>query len=45
MDNIDRIMKEAAKAGYGVSYGKYRAAHPDGGKDVILPPQKKYPGA
>lgn len=40
MDNIDRIMKEAAQAGYGVSYGKYRAAHPDGSKDVILPLKK-----
>lgn len=29
MDNIDRIMKEADRAGFGCSYGKYRAAHPD----------------
>lgn len=28
MDNIDRILRDADKAGFGVSYGKYRAAHP-----------------
>ena len=26
MDNIDRIMKEAERLGFGVSYGKYQAA-------------------
>ena len=35
MDNIDRIMKEADRLGFGVSYGKYRAAHPNGSGDVI----------
>lgn len=29
MDNIDRIMKEADRLGFGVSYGKYRAAYPN----------------
>lgn len=35
MDNIDRIMKEADRLGFGVSYGKYRAAYPDGSKNVV----------
>ena len=35
MDNIDRIMKEADRLGFGVSYGKYRAAYPDGSKAVV----------
>lgn len=30
MDNIDRIMKEAERLGFGVSYGKFRAAYPGG---------------
>ncbi len=46
MDNIDRIMKEADRLGFGVSYGKYRAAYPDGSAGVLpkqLPkaPEKK----
>lgn len=40
MDNIDRIMKEAERLGFGVSYGKYRAAYPYGSADV-LPSAKK----
>ena len=28
MDNIDRILRDADRAGFGVSYGKYMAAHP-----------------
>lgn len=35
MDNIDRIMQEADRLGFGVSYGKYRAAYPDGSKDIL----------
>lgn len=38
MDNIDRIMKEADRLGYGVSYGKYRAAYPNGSRDVVPKP-------
>lgn len=38
MDNIDRIMKEADRLGFGCSYGKYRAAHPEGIKDVTPAP-------
>lgn len=34
MDNIDRIMKEADRLGFGVSYGKYRVAYPNGSSDV-----------
>ena len=37
MDNIDRMMKEAERLGFGVSYGKYRAAYPNGSADVIAP--------
>lgn len=35
MDNIDRIMKEADRLGFGVSYGKYRAAYPNGSGSAI----------
>lgn len=35
MDNIDRIMKEADWLGFGCSYGKYRAAYPNGSADVL----------
>lgn len=35
MDNIARIMKEADRLGFGVSYGKYRAAYPNGSGDVV----------
>lgn len=35
MDNIDRIMKEADRLGFGCSYGKYRAAYPNGSADVL----------
>lgn len=37
MDNIDKMMKEAERLGFGVSYGKYRAAYPNGSADVIAP--------
>ena len=45
MDNIDAMMKEADRLGFGVSYGKYRAAYPNGSGDVIpqktvVPPRK-----
>lgn len=42
MDNIDRIMKEADRLGFGCRYGKYRAAYPNGSADV-LPSAKKTP--
>ena len=35
MDNIDRIMKEADAKGFGVSYGKYRAACLNGTVDPV----------
>lgn len=38
MDSIDRAMKEAERLGFGVSYGKYRAAYPDGSQDVVPKP-------
>lgn len=38
MDNIDQIMKEADRLGFGVSYGKYRAAYPNGSGDVLVRP-------
>jgi predicted nucleic acid-binding Zn ribbon protein len=34
MDNIDRIMKEADRLGFGCSYGKYRVAYPDSIEDA-----------
>lgn len=44
MDNIDRIMKEAERLGFGVSYGKYRAAYPNGCKEVLpAAPARKAP--
>jgi predicted nucleic acid-binding Zn ribbon protein len=43
MDNIDRIMKEADRLGFGVSYGKYRAAYPNGSGDVYPTAPKKKP--
>lgn len=43
MDNIDRIMKEADRLGFGCSYGKYRAAYPDGGADVTPTAPKPKP--
>lgn len=43
MDNIDRIMKEADRLGFGVSYGKYRAAYPNGSGDVIPATPKQKP--
>lgn len=36
MDNIDRMMKEADRLGFGVSYGKYRAAYPNGSSGANL---------
>lgn len=41
MDNIDRIMKEADRLGFGVSYGKYKAAYPGGGKCAPSAPAPK----
>lgn len=38
MDNIDEIMKEADRLGFGVSYGKYRAAFPGSSGEVISEP-------
>lgn len=43
MDNIDRIMKEAERLGFGVSYGKYRAAYPYGSADVLTSSPKSKP--
>jgi hypothetical protein len=43
MDNIDRIMKEADRLGFGVSYGKYRAAYPNGSGDVLVRPVEPEP--
>ena len=43
MDNIDRIMKEADRLGFGVSYGKYRAAYPNGSGGVVLSAPKPKP--
>ena len=43
MDNIDRIMKEADRLGFGVSYGKYRAAYPNGGNVVAKPAESEPP--
>lgn len=43
MDNIDRIMKEADRLGFGVSYGKYRAAYPNGSGGVISSAPKPKP--
>lgn len=43
MDNIDRMMKEADRLGFGVSYGKYRAAYPNGSADVLPSPPKPKP--
>lgn len=40
MDNIDRAMKEAERLGFGVSYGKYRAAYPSGSAGVLPSPRK-----
>ena len=40
MDNIDRMMKEADRLGFGVSYGKYRAAYPNGSGGVVPATQK-----
>lgn len=43
MNNIDRIMKEADRLGFGVSYGKYRAAYPNGSGDVLVRPVEPEP--
>ena len=43
MDNIDRIMKEADRLGFGVSYGKYRAAYPNGSGEVLAQAPKSEP--
>ena len=40
MDNIDRIMKEADRLGFGVSYGKYYAACHAGHVDALPSPPK-----
>lgn len=41
MDKLDEIMKEADRLGFGVSYGKYKAAYPDGGRRVSPAPASK----
>lgn len=41
MDNIDRIMREADRLGFGVSYGKYQAAC--GYRTVLSAPKPKPP--
>lgn len=44
MDNIDRIMKEADRLGFGCSYGKYRAAYPGespAAKPAASPPDQQ----
>ena len=43
MDNIDRIMKEADRLGFGVSYGKYRAACPNGSGNIAPTAPKPKP--
>ena len=43
MDNIDKMMKEADRLGFGVSYGKYRAAYPNGSGDVLVRPVEPKP--
>lgn len=43
MDNIDRIMKEADRKGFGVSYGKYQAACFNGSVEPNPAPQKPAP--
>lgn len=40
MDNIDRIMKEAARLGFGVSYGKYQSACYSGSVESVSAPPK-----
>ena len=35
MDALDLAMREAERLGFGVSYGKYKAAHPNGSGDVL----------
>ena len=41
MDNIDKMMLEAERLGFGVSYGKYRAAYPNGTGGILgkAPPE------
>lgn len=41
MDKLDEIMKEADRLGFGVSYGKYKAAYPDSGRRVPPAPAPK----
>lgn len=44
MDNIDRMMQEADRLGFGVSCGKYQAACRDGRvKSVSAPPKPRLP--
>ena len=43
MDNIDKMMKEADRLGFGVSYGKYRAAYPNGSGDALVRPVEPEP--
>ena len=40
MDALDLAMREAERLGFGVSYGKYKAAYPNGSGDVITPAVK-----
>lgn len=40
MDTLDLAMREAERLGFGVSYGKYKAAYPNGSGDVITPAVK-----
>lgn len=43
MDNIDRVMKEADRLGFGVSYGKYQAAVSSGSVKAISSVEKAKP--
>lgn len=41
MDALDYAMQEAERLGFGVSYGKYKAAHPNGGGCISTLPEQK----
>lgn len=40
MDALDLAMREAERLGFGVSYGKYKAAYPNGSGDVLPKPKR-----
>ena len=40
MDALDLAMREAERLGFGVSYGKYKAAYPNGSGDVLPKPNR-----